>query len=223
MRIRAKICGLTRPADARLAAEAGADAVGLIFAESPRQVARGQAAAIVRALPPWVTAVGVFVDALAEAVLETVAAVGLTAVQLHGDEPPETVAALTDANLKTIKAFGVAEEADLATAREWARRAGVLDARPDAYLVDARVPGGPKGGTGRTADWGLARRLAEEGLRPLILAGGLGPDNVVDAIRAAAPWGVDGSSRLETAPGEKDAAAVRAFLEAVRGAAATDT
>ncbi|MCX5648466.1 MAG: phosphoribosylanthranilate isomerase, partial [Planctomycetota bacterium] len=92
-----------------------------------------------------------------------------------------------------------------------------LGREPDAYLVDAKVTGGPKGGTGRPADWDLAARLALEGFRPLILSGGLSADNVAEAIRRVWPWGVDASSGLETAPGRKDPDRIRAFVEAVRG------
>ncbi|HUU90790.1 MAG TPA: N-(5'-phosphoribosyl)anthranilate isomerase, partial [Phycisphaerae bacterium] len=145
MRIRVKICGITRPEWARVAADAGADAVGLIFADSPRRVTLEQAAGIVDALPPWVAPVGVFVDASARAIRETAAEVGLAAVQLHGDEPPEVLAEL--GRMKVIKAFGIGSEDDLAAARTWRKGAERLGRTPDAYLVDARVEAGPKGGT----------------------------------------------------------------------------
>jgi phosphoribosylanthranilate isomerase len=211
-----KICGITRPEWAVAAADAGADAIGLVFAESPRQVTQDEAAEIVRALPPWVAPVGVFVDESAASICEIAERVGLDAAQLHGDEPPETVAELEP--LKVIKAFRIGGEADAKSARAWreaCRRAG---REPDAYLVDASVPGGPKGGTGRPANWDLAARLALEGFRPLILSGGLSADNVAEAIRQVRPWGVDGSSGLEEAPGRKDPDRIRAFIEAVRGA-----
>jgi len=215
VRVRVKICGITAPDAARAAADAGADAVGLVFAESPRRVTPQAAAEIVRALPPWVTAVGVFVDAPADEVRTVAAAVGLTTVQLHGDESPDAMAALGD--LKIIKAFRIGSEADVAAARAWRNECERLGRWPDAYLVDAHVVQGPKGGTGRPADWHLAARLiSEDGLRPLILAGGLGPDNVAEAVRQVRPGGVEGSSRLEAGPGRKDPAKVRAFLEAVR-------
>ena len=198
------------------AADAGADAIGLVFADSPRQVSPDEAAEIVRALPPWVAPVGVFVDESPAAICEIAERVSLHAAQLHGDEPPETVAELEP--LKVIKAFRIGGEADAKSARAWreaCRRAG---REPDAYLVDASVPGGPKGGTGRPANWDLAARLALEGFRPLILSGGLSADNVAEAIRQVRPWGVDGSSGLEEAPGRKDPDRIRAFIEAVRGA-----
>jgi phosphoribosylanthranilate isomerase len=214
MRVRVKICGIARPGWALAAAEAGADAVGLVFAEGPRRVTPEVAAEIVRALPPWVTPVGVFVDEPPERVLAVARAVGLGAVQLHGDEPPEAMAAL--GTMKVIKAVRIGSPGDLAAARAWRERARALGRPPDAYLVDALVPGGPRGGTGRLADWSSARQLAEEGFRPLVLAGGLGPENVAEAVRTVRPWGVDGSSGLESAPGVKDPARMRAFVEAVR-------
>ncbi len=214
MRVRAKVCGIARPEWAREAAEAGADAIGLVFAEGPRRVGLKQAAETAAALPPWVAAVGVFVDAPPAAIREAAAEAHLTAAQLHGDEPPAVLGELV--GLKTIKAVRVGGPEDVEAARAWHEECLRQGQRPDAYLVDARVPGGPAGGTGQAADWAAARELAEAGLAPLILAGGLGPENVAEAIRAVRPWGVDGSSRLESSPGEKDPARIRAFLEAVR-------
>jgi phosphoribosylanthranilate isomerase len=178
------------------------------------------AAEIVRSLPPWVTPVGVFVDEKAETIRDLAEAVGLGAVQLHGDEPPEAVDVL--APLKVIRAFGLAGEEDLARARAWRDACEESGRGPDAYMVDARVPGGPRGGTGQTADWDLARQMAAEGFRPLILAGGLGPENVAEAVRQVQPWGVDGASGTEAAPGEKDPERIRGFVEAVRGAETDD-
>jgi len=211
-----KICGIRRPEWARAAADAGADFIGLVFAESPRRVTLEQAAAVVRALPRGVEPVGVFVDEPAEAVRGIAERVGLETVQLHGDEPPGMLADLE--GLKVIKVFRVGGEADAEAARAWREAAERLGAQPYAYLVDARVEGGPKGGTGRPADWDLAARLALEGVEPLILSGGLSSDNVAEAIRHVRPWGVDASSGLETAPGRKDPDKIRAFIEAARAA-----
>jgi phosphoribosylanthranilate isomerase len=210
-----KICGITRPEWAMAAADAGADAIGLVFADSPRQVTQDEAAEIVRALPPWVAPVGVFVDEPAASICEIAERVGLDAAQLHGDEPPEILAGLE--GLKVVKVFRISSEADVEAARTWREAAERLGAKPYAYLVDAKVTEGPKGGTGRPADWDLAARLALEGFRPLILSGGLSADNVAEAIRHVRPWGVDASSGLETAPGRKDPDRIRAFIEAVRG------
>jgi len=214
-----KICGITRPEWARVAAEAGADAVGLIFAESPRRIGPEQAAGIIDVLPPWVAPVGVFVDAPPAEVRHLAERLRLAAVQLHGDELPE---ALPDAGpAKIIKAFGVASEADLDAARRWRDAAEAAGRVPDAWLVDAHVAGGPKGGTGQRADWTLATRMQGEGFEPLILAGGLGPDNAAEAVRAVRPWGVDSSTGTEAAPGEKSPEKIRAFVQAVRDAEAT--
>jgi len=218
VRTRVKICGVTRPQWGREAADAGADAVGLVFAESPRRVTPEQAADIVAALPPWVSPVGVFVDAAPDVLVRVAAETGLTTVQLHGDEPPDALLGL--GRLKVIKAFGLGYAADVEAARRWKAEAERLGRVPDAYLVDARVAGGPKGGSGRPADWGLAARMIGEGFRPLILAGGLGPENVAEAVAAVRPWGVDGSSGLETAPGLKSPERIRAFVEAVHRAGA---
>ena len=214
MRVRVKICGITRPEWARAAAEAGADAIGLVFAESPRRVTLEDAGRIVQVLPPWVAPVGVFVDESPAAICGVAAEVGLAAVQLHGDEPPETPVAL--GRLKVVKVFRVASEEDLAAARAWREQSERLERLPDAYLVDARVAGGPRGGTGRPADWGLAARMISEGFWPLILAGGLAPENVAEAVAAVRPWGVDGSSGLELAPGAKSPEKIRQFVEEVR-------
>ncbi|MBM4019640.1 MAG: phosphoribosylanthranilate isomerase [Planctomycetes bacterium] len=215
MRVRVKICGIARPEWAAAAAEAGADAIGLVFAESPRRVTPAEAAAIVRALPPWVAPVGVFVDEPPGRIVRLAGEVGLAAAQLHGDEPPDALAAMGD--LKVIKAFRIGSEADVAAAAEWKRESERLGRVADAYLVDARLgAGGPKGGSGYLADWRLAARMVLDGFRPLILAGGLGPENVAEAVAAVRPWGVDGSSGLETAPGRKSPERIREFVQAVR-------
>jgi len=216
VRIRVKICGITQPEWARVAADAGADAVGLVFAESPRRVTLAEAAQIARALPPWVAPVGVFVGASPQAIRLAAAEAGLAAVQLHGDEPPEILPEL--GRLKVIKAFGIGSEEDLEAARTWREGAERLGRTPDAYLVDARVAGGPKGGTGQAADWDAAARMIGDGFTPLILAGGLGPENVAEAVRAVRPWGVDSSSGTEAEPGTKSPEKIRAFIEAVRAA-----
>jgi phosphoribosylanthranilate isomerase len=216
VRIRAKICGITRPGDALAAAEVGADAIGLVFAASSRRVAPADAARIVDVLPPWMAAVGVFVDVPAAVIRAVAGEVGLTAAQLHGDESPAVAADL--GRLKVIKAFGIATEEDVAAARRWRDEARRLGREPDAYLVDARVADGPRGGTGCVADWALAARMVEEGFGPLILAGGLTPENVGAAIAAVRPWGVDTSGGVEVAPGVKSAEKIAKFVEAVRRA-----
>lgn len=214
-RVRVKVCGITNVPDALAAAEAGADAVGLNFALGPRRIDVQTGRAIVARLPPFLTPVGLFVDADAEMIHDTCLACGLSSVQLHGDEPPDLVALLGP--LRVIKSFRVAVRADIEAIGAYLDQCPE-GARPSAILLDARVPG-LAGGTGRTFDWGLA--AAARGLGPIILAGGLGPENVADAIRAVRPYGVDACSRLEAEPGRKDHQRLAAFVAAVRHAEAT--
>ena len=182
------------------AVEAGADAIGLVFwPSSPRAVSVAQARDIVRRLPALVTAVGVFVNQARQDVEAAAAAVGLSAVQLHGDEAAEAFANLA---LPVIKAIGSRQEA--AVLGEW----------PEATLLVDAVDPVRRGGTARVADWEYAARVARR--RPLILAGGLMPENVGAAIRAVRPWAVDVSSGVELAPGIKDVDRMAAFCRAVR-------
>jgi phosphoribosylanthranilate isomerase len=204
-----KVCGLTRLDDARAAVDAGADYLGVVFhPPSPRFLPTNRAARLIRALRderPTARFVGVFVDEPVERVAEIVDVCGLDGVQLHGAEPPATVHRLLDRGLMVIKAIRVAEESDLATANPY---------RPAVVLLDTFVPGQP-GGTGRTFNWGWARRLDPKAR--CLLSGGLTADTVRDAIRVARPWGVDVSSGVETSPGRKDHAALRRFVcEAAR-------
>lgn len=202
---RIKMCGFTRPDDARAAADCGADAIGVVFwAHSPRGVTLQQAAAIAAVVPPFVTLVGVFVDEPPETVGRVRRALGLGAVQLHGCEPVETWAAYPG---PIIKAVGAGAGFDPSGLAAWP--AGVvplLDAADDVR----------KGGTGRTADWDVAAAAAR--LRPIVLAGGLVPDTVGAAIAAVRPAAVDVASGIEAEPGIKDAARMRAFVRAVRRA-----
>lgn len=206
MRTWVKICGITAPEAGAAAAAAGADAVGFLFAPSARRVSADQAGAIGEALPPHIRRVGVFVDAGVVSVRATAAAARLHAVQLHGEEPPEAVEALRQVGLWVIKALRIGGPASL----------GQLAAyRPDAFLLDANVSG-VAGGSGQTFDWELARQACSATSRPVILSGGLSPENVTAALAAVHPFGVDVSSGVERAPGEKDPARVRAFVERVR-------
>jgi phosphoribosylanthranilate isomerase len=202
--IRVKICGITRPEDAQVAAAAGADAIGLVFAESPRRITADQAVNILAALPPFVTAVALFVNETAERIRALCHELGLRTVQLHGDEPPELAAELAD--FCVLKAFRIASGADLEAAEGYPA---------DAYLLDSRVPG-RQGGTGTAFDWTLLRGITWD--RPIILAGGLTPENVADGIRQVQPYGVDTSSGVERAPGIKDPGRVRAFVAQARQA-----
>lgn len=202
-----KICGITRQEDALLAAELGADALGFVFwSGSPRFVDPAAARAIVRALPPAVVAVGLFVDEPVEHVKAVAYEVGLGAVQLHGSETVEYCARLT---VPVIKAVGVGANFCVATIASWP--ASVM------VLLDADDPD-KHGGTGVTANWAAAAAVASG--RQVILAGGLAPDTVAEAIRLVRPFGVDVSSGVESRPGVKDAGRLRAFFEAVRSSAA---
>lgn len=200
-----KICGITRIDDARAAARCGAHAIGLVFhPASPRNVSPDQARALINALPPFVTAVGLFVDAPVERVRETIAHVPVQLLQFHGDEPPEYCAAF---RLPYVKAVRVTEDVDLVKLAQTYRDAKGL-------LLDAYVAG-MHGGTGTSFDW----RLIPANLPlPIILSGGLTPDNVVQAIRTVHPWAVDVSSGVESARGIKDQAKIAAFIAGVRNA-----
>jgi phosphoribosylanthranilate isomerase len=203
---RIKICGLTRAEDAAVAVAAGADALGVVLAPSRRQVTLKEAAAVFADVPPFVARIGVFVDARADDVWEAVARLGLTAVQYHGGEAPETCEV---APVPVIKALRVGPGFD----------ASAADAYRDvvsALLLDTLVPG-EQGGTGVAFDWeDTVGRIPE--WAPVILAGGLAPDNVRDGIRALKPYAVDVSSGVESSPGIKDHALIRAFCAAVRAA-----
>lgn len=204
-RTRVKICGLTRPGDVDAAVGAGADAVGFVFvAGTPRCVAVEAAAALRLRVPPFVTAVGLFVNESLPVIRSTVEAVGLDAVQLHGEETPELVAECSRF-VRVIKALRVRGPETLGQVPAYAG-AG-------AILLDAFVPGA-HGGTGARFDWELAVGAVGLG-RPLILAGGLNPANAEEAVRRVRPFALDVSSGVESAPGLKDAAKIRAFVEAV--------
>ncbi|MHB8733856.1 MAG: phosphoribosylanthranilate isomerase [Terriglobales bacterium] len=204
-----KICGLTRLEDAMTAAEAGADAVGFLFAPSPRRIDPAAAAAIIRELPAGVLPVGVFADASAAEIARVRDASGIRAAQLHGCEVLELTAELT--GLEVIR---VCSMATAASALEMAATVAPWAGRVRAFLLDAGQPG--EGGTGRTFAWEAARMFA--GYGPVIVAGGLTPDNVGAAIARARAWGVDVSSGVEISPGIKDARRVRQFIVAARRA-----
>lgn len=206
-----KFCGIARLEDAELAAELGAWAVGMIFwPRSPRCCSMDEAAAIAAALKRRAELAGVFVDAHLDEVAATAEALDLTLVQLHGDEGPSYCAEVARrTGAKVIKAARVRDRADV--------RALHAFAATDFHLLDAYAPGRP-GGTGETFSWELAREHPRD--RPLILSGGLTPDNVADAIAAVRPFAVDVASGVELAPGVKDPAKMAAFAQAVRATAA---
>ncbi|HUW84955.1 MAG TPA: phosphoribosylanthranilate isomerase [Phycisphaerae bacterium] len=211
--MRVKICGITSGQDAALAVQAGADAIGIMFAPSPRKVDRNAADRIVSVLPPFVVAVGVFVDAPLEWVREMATGLHLGAVQLSGDEPLEYVAAL--APLRVIKAVRVVGPESLEAPSSWAR--GERPANLAAIHLDTGVAG-QHGGTGRSFDWSLAADLRRSGgaALPMILAGGLRPENVAEAVRVVRPYAVDVSSGVEAEPGRKDPEKVRRFVAEAR-------
>ena len=204
-RTRIKVCGITRTADASAAVAAGADALGVVLAPSPRQVTLEQGEAVLAGVSPLVTRVGVFVDAKPAFVAEAVARLGLGAVQFHGSETPEACAA---AAAPVIKAFRVGPGF---AAAEVERYAGTVA----AVLLDAFEPG-VAGGTGRTFDWEAARLVPD--WAPLILAGGLTAENVGAAVAALHPFAVDVSSGVEVSPGIKDHDRIRLFVAAVHAA-----
>lgn len=205
----AKICGITRIEDAELAAGEGADFLGLNFwPGSKRRVTPELAqvlAAAARATAPQVQLVGLFVDQSDGEIAGIAGALDLDVVQLHGDEPPSLVAALATRGFRVWKAHPVSGSADIAALNAWPA---------DAHLLDAPSPG--RGGSGTSFDWAHAVAAVAAGYR-VVLAGGLTPDNVAQAIAAVRPYAVDVASGVESAPGIKDAAKVRTFLAAARG------
>ena len=199
-----KICGITRGEDADAAVEEGADALGFVFwPESPRYIDPARAREIVTKLPPFVTTVGVFVNQPADYVNRVAGLARLGAVQLHGDEDEAFAAAVTLPVIKAVAVTGVAPEP------RW----------PDEVLllVDADDPV-RRGGTGRAADWSAAAALARR--RRVLLAGGLTPGNVAEAVALVQPFGVDVSSGVERSPGVKDRQLLAALFEAIKGAVA---
>jgi phosphoribosylanthranilate isomerase len=207
-----KICGLTRVDEALACVAMGADWIGLNFHPgSPRYVPPEEAAAIIGALPASASAVGVFVDRPAIQVAELATRLGITIVQLHGQEPPEDLLAL--GSLQIIRAFRLDRAAAWSRVTEYLSRAGALGRVPDAVLVDAYVAGQP-GGTGATVADEVLDSIPPLGR--LILAGGLTPENVAERVARARPWMVDVASGVEKSPGRKDLARVAAFIRAAR-------
>lgn len=199
-----KICGLTRRPDALAGARAGAGALGAVFyAKSPRNVSPAQARELFADLPAEIARVGVFVDASAEAMIETARAAALDVVQMHGGETLDAIEAVMRAGFRVVKVLGGA-------GKEWIAEARALPP-PVGILVECGK-GELPGGNGIAWNWAAAAALAE--IRPFAIAGGLNPGNLAEAARASRAAGFDVSSGVETAPGLKDEAAVRAFLRA---------
>jgi len=211
---RVKICGITSVEDAQTAARAGADAIGLNFyAKSPRRVELPLARQIIEALPGGVVKVGVFVNALPEEVRRTFDEVGLDLVQLHGDEPPELLGDL--GARPVLRAFRLGR-AGLEPVRQYLELCRALGWRPRMILFDAQVAG-VYGGSGQTLDWdALAGRGTD--LPPAVLAGGLRPENVAEAVRRARPYAVDTASGVELSPGRKSPERVAEFVLRARQA-----
>jgi phosphoribosylanthranilate isomerase len=201
--VKVKICGITRTADGLAAAAAGADLIGLMFcANSPRQVPLATAAEIARALPPFVLKVGVFVNPEPDLVRRAIGECGLSLLQFHGEETPEFCAQF---GIMSMKAFRIRAAASLAALPHYAT---------EAYLLDAFSPAA-RGGTGERFNWDLAVEAKKFG-KPLFLAGGLTPENVAAAVKQVQPFGVDVSSGVESAPGRKDGAKMKAFISAAK-------
>ncbi|MEY4691497.1 MAG: hypothetical protein RIT19_1822 [Verrucomicrobiota bacterium] len=207
MALRIKICGITREEDAWAAIDAGADALGFVFVPgTPRFIEPGRAAAIVRGLPPFVSRVGLFVDAAAGLIDATLAEVDLDTVQLHGGESPEVGRSLLG-RVRVLQAFRVQGPETLERLPEYREST-------HAWLLDAYVPGAA-GGTGARFDWNLAVQARQLG-HPLILAGGLKPENIAEAVRQVRPFAVDVSSGVEVSPGRKDAEKMRRLIASAR-------
>jgi phosphoribosylanthranilate isomerase len=205
MAVRVKICGITRIEDLDAACAAGADALGFVFyAKSPRNLEIEQAAALIKSLPPFIQSVGLFVDAEPTFIRHVLDHAPLDTLQFHGDESPDYCRQFARPYLKAIR---VRQDKDLVKCA-----ADYDDAR--GLLLDAYVPGVP-GGTGERFDWSLI----PAGLsRPIVLSGGLTPENVADAVRQVRPWAVDVSSGVERSKGIKDAARVAAFIQGAKHA-----
>jgi len=203
--IRVKICGITNTNDAMAAVEAGADALGFIFyPESPRFVEIDDAREIIKALPPFVTTVGIFVNEGIDRINRFAKTAGVDAVQLHGSEPPNFCRKI---ERRVLKAFRVRDAEDITHIKDY----GLTTCLLDAYREDA------PGGTGETFDWDLA--IEARKICRVILSGGLTPENVAGAIERVAPYAVDVSSGVESAPGIKDHGKVVEFIKRARGLA----
>jgi phosphoribosylanthranilate isomerase len=206
MSVKVKICGITNEPDAVAAAQAGADALGFNFYEhSPRYVTIEQAAGIMRNLPPTVVRVGVFVNAAEDQVFRAIGECGLNLLQFHGEETPDYCLQF---GLMSMKAIRMRNTQSLEALQQY---------KTDAWLLDAWSPD-KLGGTGEKFDWDLAIQARNLG-RLIFLAGGLTSENVGEAVRKVQPYAVDVSSGVETTPGKKDLARVKAFVQAAQEAA----
>jgi phosphoribosylanthranilate isomerase len=226
MTVRIKVCCNTHAEDIALCVAEGADAVGVVVeypTPVPWSLSCSRAAGLIRAVPPFVSSVAV-VGGDADTILRLAEATAPDALQLHDDEPQAVVAAvrdgLTGTGIQLIKALRVRRSATTDDTAGWVGTAqSFVEAGADAILLDAHTPDRPGGGTGRTFDWSIAQAVSRECSRPVILAGGLTPENVADAIRIARPYGLDVVSSVEDAEHRKVRQSVRAFVAAARRAA----
>lgn len=202
--VKIKICGITNPEDASLAVEMGVDALGFIFAPSPRQVSPENAQLIIDSLPPFVQKVGVFVDGDLRSIQDIKHFCGLDVIQLHGDESPDFCRQFMP---DTIKAFRLKNASSLIPIRRYQGKVRAL--LLDTYQEEL------KGGTGKAFEWDLALKAREFGI-PVILSGGLGPSNVARAILTVRPYAIDVNSSIERRPGKKDPALMRQLMEKVK-------
>jgi phosphoribosylanthranilate isomerase len=198
VKLQIKICGITREIDAALCCEAGADTLGFIFhPKSPRAVTPETAAVIIASLPPSITSVGVFVNEKRSVINEIVRRTGIRILQFSGDESAEECSGYS---IDVWKAFRIREAKDVRTTREYSVAAALLDGAPD----------GVYGGSGMPPDFSIARELAR--YHRVIIAGGLNPENILDAIRTARPAGIDVNSGIESSPGKKDPEKIKALF-----------
>ena len=203
--MKVKICGITNLADALGAIEAGVDMLGFIFCKSsPRHMTVAAAAEITRQLPSHIVKIGVFVDAPDELVMQAISECGLNMLQFHGEEKPEDCLKF---GVMSIKAFRVRDAQSLDALHDYPTDAWLLDTFAERQA----------GGTGRTFDWDLAVRAQRFG-KPIFLAGGLDPANVIEAVRRVRPFAVDVSSGVEASPGKKDPAKVKVFIRSAKRA-----
>ena len=203
--VKVKFCGITNDRDASLAARLGVDALGFIFAPSPRQIGPDKARRIIHSLPPFVQTVGVFVNEDPDTIRDLRQFCGFQWVQLHGDEPPEMCRELMP---HAIKAFQIKDKSSPLTIKAY--REHVKSVLLDTYSKEKR------GGTEKTFDWNLALKCKDCG-KPIILSGGLGPSNVEKAISKVRPYAVDINSGIEDSPGQKNPILMKKLMETIKG------
>jgi phosphoribosylanthranilate isomerase len=203
--VRVKICGITNPQDASMAVELGVDALGFIFAPSPRRITPGRARQIISTIPPFVTTVGLFVDEDLSIIRDIMRFCGLDMIQLHGNESPEFCGELMPL---AVKAFRLKDASSLISINRY-------QGQIRALLLDTYQQG-VKGGTGKTFDWNLVINNVRQFKMPLILAGGLTPSNVQTAISVVKPYAIDVNSGVEDHPGKKSFILMKELMKAVQ-------